>query len=496
MMTCCSRFAVWMGLTGLACAFVGASSAVGWIDYGTSVTREPPAFGGPFRGIALRLSTEDVEFEQDVAEEVTITLRNVSDEPTFMPESLDTAARDIRVYVVLADRGSRVYFSQNLWAACQKAEADVPLAADSERPLISVPFTELHVRRPSDMEGGIPLFEDAGNTSRAASQLPPGVYGVKAMILSGPADQRPDFTVASNSWPVLLLPKSGSRMSEEEKAGKLTRYMKRLKRGAYGGLAVSSQLAALGEIAVEPLLETAEKQGGGHVRESRIWALVTLCNTGSSRAEAYIRRRLNAPVDLGDLPFLAWHSQGFDSAGIRAQLEELALGVLAGERLPWAAGDKTVDEPTKTAFLEFTLKHFIRIRHRPAEDILRGCMQAEVQPKIAALALELVSRTPGRSPEDMAAILGPLLTRVEADSRLRDRAVSLCPETVQSAAPPEHQWLRAVKWVHDNGQLTTPEYTAFLSRLVDDSHLEDDGARRAAMRELEKHTGGTAPIER
>ena len=52
---------------------------VGWIDYDKAVKRGTPTYGKEFQGISLRIQTKNVEFEQDMGEEVVIHIKNTSD---------------------------------------------------------------------------------------------------------------------------------------------------------------------------------------------------------------------------------------------------------------------------------------------------------------------------------------------------------------------------------------------------------------------------------
>ena len=250
--------------------------ALSWIDYGDAVEREAPAFGKGYLGFQLKVFTEKVEFEQETPELVTVVLRNDTDRGSLLPASRATADRRYALYLVLADRdGNSSLFSPDLFPLAAPALRKQALATHAETELLSVPFDSLEMARVTEYRDGMP-YRGPGHALQKAGTLVPKIYTLKAVLLSNTDGKRPDFVVGSAVWRVMLLPKSAARMTEAELQAKMRRYLAKMTEGAYGGIAVSSQLSALGAPAVDPLIALAEKTGTGlakepaeRVRESR-----------------------------------------------------------------------------------------------------------------------------------------------------------------------------------------------------------------------------------
>lgn len=453
---------------------------VGWIDYGTTVKREEPVFGKEFQGISLRIQTENVEFEQDMDEEIVVHLKNTTDR-TRLTMQEPGEGRTFSLFLVVADEEGNSLFSRNLLDKLPEnvfAREKLPPQASSE--LLRVKYNELEVAKVEKYLDGLPQFED-GQAMTNAGWLTPRIYLLKAVLISGLPEKRPDFVAASDVWRILLKPKSVERMAADEKGALMKKYLKKMNEGAYGGVGVSSQLAALGEDAVEPLIEMAEKTGEGakdeadaaRIRESRIWAIVTLCNTGSKRAEDYILKRLQDPIDFGDLSFLAWHSQGFRSTRVTATIRQMAEDIACGREMPWEKRRGAGSRGHGMGSLQFMCKHFISIRQSVTEPTVVAAVNFK-DPEMTGYVLMAWQPTSG---EQAVRVLLPLVRRGNIHPNLRRLTEATLakfyekegfPKYVREATADEQEqdWLHAALWLNRNGKLSDAETLTFLRGFV------------------------------
>jgi len=435
---------------------LGCLSAWGWFDYGVNVKRESAEFGKPFAGISLKLETRHSQAELNSPEPLTVTLKNENPRSALLPESLPRDERVYALYVVCATAGGLSYFTPNLVKDSDNPVTGDRLAPNGETVVVDTTLDRLPVVRVESVDFAAADFP--GLNSMPTRELVPQVYVLKAILLSRLPGKKPDFVAASNSCAVLLLPERGEHMSPEERQTRAAKYLAKLEEGAYGGIAVSSQLAALGETAVPQLIATADRKGEGHVRESRVWAIATLCRTGSPKAAEYVLERLKHPVDLGDVAFLAWHSQGCSSPAIEAQVLALVSSILKSERLPWQDAFPEVDTGTKSAFLEFAFKHFNQTGQTLPVELVGNCITWPDQ-KPAAFGIELWK--PGDA-ETAVRLLAPVFGQPNRHPNLK-RVVLLKLETACAAqgfpkmGPAddlEAAWQRAGRWLTEKGYLS------------------------------------------
>ena len=453
-----------------ACLLAGlllAHSAPAWIDYGDRVPETEPGFGKPFLGFALQLHTHAVEFRQGAGADVVVTIRNENPRPTLHPAQ-PPAERFQKLFLVLADAHGNTLFSGDMLGA-ENCVVKGRIPRQTQGELVRVAFDTLDFVPVRDYRDGQPVFDPA-TPRRAVTDLVPQIYTVIAVLLAGPGGKRSDFSLASNPWRILLHPKDGKDMTEVEKNALLERYLKKLREGAYGGIAVSSQLAALGEVAVAPLIRIADAGGGGTTRESRIWAIVTLCNTRSQRGEEYIRKRLRDPVDVGDLNFLAWHSQGLRSPAVRNLLRDLAREILQQSGSTWNAPARKRGAGLEDGFLEFMCKHFASAGLTIDDEIAAGCLQRG-NPKVAAFAAAVWEPT---SPQTALTQLRPFFLQPMVHPKLQAALLRQLHRQFKAAGAPvlsrhdsvEAVWLQAGIWL-ENGQRFQPgEFVQFLASQV------------------------------
>lgn len=377
------RFLFWT----IACVYALVPGARAWIDYTDKVPAGPaPGFGKPFVGISLKLELGHAEFELGTPEPLRLRLRNDDPRSTLLPPGLPPGDRRYALHLILASQGGTSYFSRNLLADPAQAPAGGQFASGSETVVWDGTFDQVGFAPVDKVALDRPDFPPAERL-RPSDELTPELYVLSAVLLSQTGTKKPDFVVASAPWTVLLRPVRGERLAEAERQQRLAKYLARLREGAYGGMAVSSQLAALGEIGVAPLIELADRTGDEKTRESRIWAIVTLCNTGSARAADYIRHRLQHPVDLRDLPFLAWHSLACRNPASETELLDLMRLVAAGQRLPWQDEHPDVSDGIKDDFIEFASKHFKYTGQSLPDEIVANCLK-RTDPKSTSFALE------------------------------------------------------------------------------------------------------------
>ncbi|MBN2451480.1 MAG: hypothetical protein JXR77_13900 [Lentisphaeria bacterium] len=449
-----------------------------WIDYDDRVERREPAYGKAFQGFCLRLSTEAVDFEQDSGQKVRIDIRNETDSTTLAAPGGPERCHVLQL--ILADKEGGTMVSQNL---LESAPANpirtgrIPPRAGSE--LLTVCFDELSFAAFREYENGMPHVE-AKARRVPAGELVPRLYVLKAVLFSAAPGKRPDFAIASEGWPILLRAKPGARMAEEERQMKMRAWLAKMSQGAYGGIGVSSQLAALGGVAVAPLIEMAEKRDPAResVRESRIWAIVTLCNTGSAKAEEYILGRLRDPVEFGDLAFLTWHSQGFRSPRVTSFLRTLAEDAACGRPLPWEAKHGPESRRHGLGALEFVFKHFISIRESVTDATVAGLV-ALGDPKLVGFGV--LAWQPA-SEEAALRILAPIFAAGPVHGNVK-RPVLACLGTAakDSGFPGYHrdadanaQWLEACLWLHRRRVLSVADLRTALRWLVLDLPRESE----------------------
>jgi hypothetical protein len=476
----------WLVFLGLC---FGASGVRGWIDYDERVPAQTPAFGKAFAGFALQLSTSESEFELDAPQQVDVTLKNAGSQPDLLAKTAAAETSRPVLYVVLADANGVSRFSENLLTGKESF-------AVGEAPLVQPDFQRLSLRRVDGFQGGWPVFE-AKYPAATTAELTPGLYSLRAILLAGRQNARPDVVLASNTWAVLLRPKSGSRMAAAEKQAKLARYLKDLQRDAYGGQRVSSQLAALGELAVDPLIAVADRTGGGKVRESRIWATITLCNISSSRAAAYIERRLRHPVALDDLAFLAWHSQACHDEQVDRTLRKLMNDVLEHRRLPWQDDFPKLSEGTKMTFLEFACKHFARTGKSLDARMVSAALRLP-DPKPVAFAL--AAWKPESSPLAIDTVK-EMFARRGVHPNLQRAILHALNQVVKEPGFPgyrrEHelpgQWLEAGIWLGKRGSLTPGQQLSF--GVAQALSLKEPVLQRQLVPWLAQLPGTTYPVK-
>ena len=469
---------------------------LGWLDYDDNVAETEPEFGKEFRDLALKIHTENIEFEQEFAEPVIVTLKNSTGRSTLVPDAEGNAGRRYALYLILADAGGGASrFSQNLLENDEgfMKRGSIPAAEEAE--LCRVPFDSLQVRNVEEYEDGMPYFDPEHHPVRTAN-LTPELYVLKAVLFSSAGGKKPDFVLASGAWPIKLLPKSLERMTEPEKQQKMQRYLARMAEGAYGGKGVSSQLAAMGEMAVEPLLEMAEKRGSGTTRESRIWAIVTLCNSGSKQAEDYIVKRLHDPIAFGDLAFLAWHSQGFRSDRITALLQALALDIVTGRELPWEKKHGRDSRHHGSGCLEYIFKHFQSIGVTISDEIAAPLLTFS-DPKLICFGLAVW--TPS-GPEAAAQLLKPVFLDYSAHPNLKRVTVRTLAAQLSDQGFPAYNretdvnesWQEAGMWLVRQKHLSAEQAQIFLRQQV--LTVKTPGLQQRVVGALRQVAGPEFPV--
>jgi len=442
----------------------------GWIDYDDKVEKAEPTFGKEFLGFSLKVCTANAEFEQESPEPVTVTLKNDTARGTLLPPGVKSDNRTYALYMVLADEHGTSRFSPNLLEGKEAVVANGKIPTKSEVEVLKIGFDAIKVATVEEFEFGLPCF-DPKMPPHSAGQLVPQIYTLKAILVSGLPDQRPDFVAASEIWRILLRPKSAARMTAAEKRTKMSKYLSKMGEGAYGGIGVSSQLAALGEMAVDPLIAMAEKKAAdGAVRESRIWAIVTLCNTRSPKAEEYILKKIHNPVGYGDLAFLVWHSQGFRSQKITETLRDLALKIVTDQELPWEKKHGRESRVHGIGCLKFILKHFISIRQTVPDEVALGSTRLE-DPELVCLAIQVWKpSSPAKAVETLkpffaTAGLHPNLKRI-AMRRLSMELGAQGLPPFDRAADLDASWQQTAMWLAKNGHFSDAEATQFLRTQV------------------------------
>jgi hypothetical protein len=476
----------WLVFLGLC---FGASGVWAWIDYDERVPAQTPAFGKAFAGFALKLSTAESEFELDAPQAVDVTLKNLGSQADLLAKAAAEETSQIALYVVLADANGVSRFSENLLTGKERFTV-------GETPLAQPDLQRLSLRRVDGFKAGWPVFE-AKYPAAATTDLTPGLYSLRAILLAGRQNARPDAVLASNTWAVLLRPKSGSRMAAAEKQAKLARYLKDLQRDAYGGQRVSSQLAALGELAVDPLIAVADRAGGDKVRESRIWATITLCNISSNRAAAYIERRLRHPVDLGDLAFLAWHSQACHDEQVDRTLRKLMSDVLEHRRLSWQDDFPSVPEGAKMTFLEFACKHYARTgKNLDAKQVAAALRLPDPKP----VAFALAAWKPESAPVAIDTVK-EMFARRGVHPNLQRAILHALNQVVKEPGFPGYQrerelsgqWLEAGIWLGKRGSLTSEQQQSF--GVAQALSLKDPVLQRQLVLWLAQLPGTNYPVE-
>lgn len=371
----------------IACLCGLVPRAGAWIDYTDKVPAGPtPGYGKPFVGMSLKLESGHAEFELGTAEPLRLRLRNEDPRATLLPPGLPPADRRYALHLILVTQSGATFFSRSLLADPAQPPAGGSIASGQETAIWDGTFDKVSFAAVDKVTLDRPDFPPAARM-RPSDELVPQLYVLSAVLLSQTAGKKPDFVVASAPWTVLLRPVRGERLAEAERQQRLDKYLAKMREGAYGGIAVSSQLAALGEVGVAPLIELADRTGDEKARESRAWAIATLCNTGSPRAADYIRRRLQHPVDLRDLPFLAWHSLACRTPDSEKDLLELLRLVAAGQRLPWQDEHPEVSDAVRDDFIEYTGKHFKHTGQSLPDEIVANCLK-RADPKSTSFAME------------------------------------------------------------------------------------------------------------
>lgn len=482
----------------VALVLVLGSVSRAWIDYDDVVVRKDPAFGKDFRSLALRLSTVDADFEQDSGQEVLVELRQAGTAPVL---PADEAERQSGLILVLTDqKGGLMMVSQSLLEAVEGALLQPGRAPPAGTAVLCrFSFDALKFSRFEAFENGLPkVLPEA--TPVPSHALVPQIYVLRAILYSAPTGRRPDLALASDAWPILLRPKPGERMAADEREAKMRRWLAKMGEGAYGGIGVSSQLAALGDAAVEPLIAMADRDEPGKeaVRESRIWAIVTLCNTGSPRAEAYIRRRLADPVDFGDLAFLAWHSQALRSPAVTALLVRLAEDAACDRAMPWEATHGAATRHHGRGMLEYAFRHLASVG-ASITDATAAALVALNQEKV--LSFGLLAWRPS-SPERALEALQPVWLRGPVHSNLKKAVLACLAQSAGSVGFPGYdregdvlgQWLAAALWLRQAGRLDDAGLTTALRWLVLDVPREAEALQADLVAALSRSAGEASPV--
>ena len=403
--------------------------------------------------------------------------------------------------IVLADKGGGLSLvSQNLLpAAADNPLANGKLVPKATSQLLTVRFDDLAFAAFEEYENGLPRVK-ADVVRTAGKALVPQIYVIRAILYSAPAGKRPDLALASDSWPILLRPKSGQRMAPDERDGKMKRWLAKMSEGAYGGIGVSSQLAALGDQAVDPLIQMAERSDPAKeaVRESRIWAIVTLCNTGSPRAEEYILRRLRDPVDFGDLAFLAWHSQALHSRKVTDTLLQMAEDAAGGRPMPWEAKRGADTRAHGRGMLEYAFKHFSAIQASITDATAEGLVKIGDE---KLLAFGLVAWKPSSGERALSTLL-PLFGKGPVHSNVKKAVLACLASSAGSAGLPAYdreadanrQWLGAATWLHARQKLDSATLTATLRWLVLDVPRDQEEVQAELIAALTRVAGPGYPV--
>jgi len=286
-------------------------------------------------------------------------------------------------------------------------------------------------------------------------------------------------------------------MPEDEKREKLAAYLRKLKQGAYGGKEVSSQLAALGETGIDPLIEIAENAGGGKMMESRIWAIVTLCNMKLPRATEYIHKRLLSPTSLGDLNFLAWHSQACRTPEIEKTLHALLKAVVANDRLPWQEKFPEIPDDVKSGFVEFTVKHFSSNRIAVSDEVA-GLAVKNCDDKGATFALEAWN---SREPDAAIKVALPIFTQRNRHPNLKSAALKKLKAVfddvpfreIRGPGDVDVLWQEAGFWMERKGYLRGPQMQDFLIAQV--FSVREPQVQLRVMRDLQRVAGNDYPVK-
>lgn len=333
-------------------------------------------FGREFQGAALGLEVSTMEFEVQNSSEITVRTVISSKRSNIIPRQYSRKQRSSSMHFVAASDSGITWFSQNLLknAALEPARS------------LKLQWTDLRFIRVKKFVNGRPAMSDRRKT--APEEMLPGLYSCKAVFLSGVDGKRPDFVLSSNPVSLTVLPQSADHMSEAKQRETLKKLIEELKKGAYGGERSASQLAALGDVSVDALIRIADKKGGGKGFESRVWALTALCANPSPRSDEYIVKRLNNPVELGDLPFLAWNSKACRSPKVKQTIQRLIFLAVKGKELPWQRAHGEIDMETRGKFLEFAFKHYFAKKYDIGTDIVAATFDLP-DPKIAAFALAI-----------------------------------------------------------------------------------------------------------
>jgi len=477
-----------------ACAGFG-SCALAWIDYSDRVPPKEPAFGKEFDGFALKIETEKTDFEQDEPVRLTLTLRNSNNRSRLIPAERWGEHRFVRLYLVLATKNGNSLFSRDLMPKAKDAGFDPLRLSPGEQVILSVPFNSLQFAHISEFEHGLPSV--SGRTRYVpVPELVPQLFVLKGLLVSGIEGRRPDFVVASYAWPILLRPVSGAKLSDPVKQRKLQQYLQRLREGAYGGMAVSSQLAALGDLAVDPLIQIAERPGPGKTFESRVWAIVTLCNIRSPKASAYILEKLRHPVALSDLNFLAWHSQACRSPEIEAELDRLVNAILKNEPLPWQDRFRTIPRGVKSGFLEFTFKHYASIKRTISDATVRALLRWP-DPKPVGFGLAVWKP---QTPESAVSLLTPLFAKPDLHPNLRRPILKILSDALRTQGFPQYdrtadmdaQWHRAGLWLAAHDERFRKQEVAFLRAEV--FSVRNEEVKRDVIAALRRALGERFPV--
>ncbi|NOY81213.1 MAG: hypothetical protein GXP31_09435 [Kiritimatiellaeota bacterium] len=468
-----------------------------WINYDDRVEKKTPVFGKDFAGFSLKLFTEKVDFAQDLPEPVTVVLKNNTNRASIFPAEAATKGRFVRLYFVLADKNGNSLFSDDLLRGKDHPLVRGKIAPHTELTVLKTPFNSLKFAKVEEFEHGMPFFDPRKSRFVPAAELVPQLYVMKALLISGLPDRRPDFVVASDRWPLLIRPRSGDRMSDAEKKARLRRYLAKMKQGAYGGIGVSSQLAALGEVAVEPLIRMADRKGDGKVFESRVWAIVTLCNIRSPKASAYILKRLKNPVSLADLNFLAWHSQACRDPAIEREIRSLVNAILEGKPLPWRP--TPVPQGIKDSFLEFCFKRFASLRQSISDETAAACLR---WPNPKPISFGLAVWKPG-SPQKAIELLAPMFVKISVHPILKRIILSRLSDALQERGFPEFdrngdaeaQWHRAGLWLFRSGALPEKQKIDFLRAEVL-SVRKSTEVKKDILALLRQTMGEASPVKR
>ena len=472
-------------------------AALGWINYDDKVIAVKPEFGKEFQGFSLKLSTKRMKFEQEMPEPVTIVLRNSSNRSTLLPKTTVKSNRQYALHLVLADKsGQTSFFSRNLLTDKHDIIVTGAIPPNSTTELLTVSFDSLEVATVDEYEYGMPSFNPKKAMTKAGS-MSPQIFTLKAVLLSGKKETRPDFAIASKSWQIMLLPKSAARMSQSEKQAKLKRYLAKMSEGAYGGIGVSSQLAALGEIAVDPLIAMAEKIGPTQVRESRIWAIVTLCNSGSPKAEDYIIKRISDPVDFGDLAFLVWHSQGFHSKRVTTVIKDLALAIVTDQELPWEKKHGRASRGHGRGCLEYIFKHFLSIHESVSDNIMTGSLTLE-DPKLLSFALQVWKPS---SPQKAIELTKTIFLSLDTHPNVKTTVLKRLGKSLDKNGFPaynrnlelDESWHAAGMWLAEHQHLNDEQLLRFLLAQV--LTVKQNKTRLAVISQLRRHARDGFPVQ-